>query len=107
MMITSEDILKTEYIPEFDALRKNRMVASFHKYGHLCENYGGGRVDAIKSMQMCMDAFEEDHNLEHLVDAANYLMIRFKYPMPGEYFKWTDSSAGIAGVPINMEREVF
>ena len=54
-----------------------------------------------------MDAFKKDHNLEHLVDAANYLMFRFKYPMPGEFFKATDSngSVGTVGTPINMERD--
>lgn len=106
-MMDEEQILRSEYCPEFDALRKNRMIVSFHKYGPLRENYATGRVDAIKSMEMCMDAFHKDHNLEHLVDAANYLMIRFKFPMPGEEFKGTDTSAGIAGVPINMERGEF
>ena len=52
------------------------------------------------------DAFEKDKNLEHLVDAANYLMFRYMYPYPGEYFKATDSSGsvGTVGVPINMEK---
>lgn len=48
-----------------------------------------------------------DINLEHLVDAANYLMFRYMYPMPGEHFWVTTSSesVGTVGVPINMERE--
>ena len=55
----------------------------------------------------CLEAFEKDHNLEHLVDAANYLMLRYMYPMPGERFWATTSSesVGTVGVPINMERE--
>ena len=54
----------------------------------------------------CLEAFEKDHNLEHLVDAANYLMFRFSFPLPGDYFRATDSdgSVGTVGTPINMEK---
>ena len=47
----------------------------------------------------------KDGNTEHLVDAANYLMFRFMYPMPGEGFRATGSSesVGTVGTPINME----
>lgn len=101
------DILKTEYSEAFDKERKARIATSFYKYGPARDNFGGGRVDAIATAERCLDAFKKDHNLEHLVDAANYLMFRYKYPMPGEFFKATDSngSVGTVGTPINMERE--
>ena len=64
-------------------------------------------VDAIKTAELCIEAFKKDKNLEHLCDAANYLMFRFKYPMDGEEYKHTDSdkSVGTVGTPINMENE--
>lgn len=67
---------------------------------------GGGRVDAVKTAELCIEAFKKDHNTEHLVDAANYLMFRFMFPYPGEFFKATGSeeSVGTVGTPINMER---
>lgn len=101
------DILKTEYSEAFDKERKARIATSFYKYGPARDNFGGGRVDAVATAERCIDAFKKDHNLEHLVDAANYLMFRFKYPMPGEFFKATDSngSVGTVGTPINMERD--
>ena len=101
------EILKTEYSEAFDKERKARITTSFYKYGPARDNFGGGRVDAIATAERCLDAFKKDHNLEHLVDAANYLMFRYKYPMPGEFFKATDSngSVGTVGTPINMERE--
>ncbi len=99
------DELKTEYSQEFDKLRQHRMVTSYYKYGPLRDNYAGGRVDAIATAELCIEAFKKDGNTEHLVDAANYMMIRFMYPMPGEAFRGTDSSAGIVGTPINMEKE--
>lgn len=96
-----------EYSTEFDKLRKNRVDLSYLKYGPARKNFGEGRVDALATADLCLDAFRRDHNTEHLVDAANYLMFRFMFPMPGEYFRATDSSesVGTVGTPINMERE--
>ena len=96
-----------DYSEQFDKERKYRVEVSYHKYGSARKNFGEGRVDAIATAERCLDAFKKDHNTEHLVDAANYLMFRFMYPMPGEFFKPTDSSGsvGTVGTPINMERE--
>ena len=99
------DVLKAEYSEEFDKLRKNRVEIAYYKYGSARENFGGGRVDALETMKRCIEAFEKDHNTEHLVDAANYAMFRYMYPYPGEYFKSTDSSGsvGTVGTPVNYE----
>lgn len=95
-----------EYSFEFDKLRKNRVEVSFHKYGPASKNFGEGRVDALETAQLCIDAFRKDHNTEHLVDAANYLMFRFMFPLPGERFCSTSSaeSVGTVGTPINLEK---
>lgn len=100
-----DEILKREYSEQFDKERKARVELSFYKYGSSRDNFASGRVDALATAELCIDAFKKDHNLEHLVDAANYLMFRFKYPMPDDYFKATDSdgSIGTVGTPINME----
>ena len=96
-----------EYSEQFDKERRARVAVSFHKYGPAAKNFGEGRVDALATVERCLDAFKRDHNTEHLVDAANYLMFRYMYPMPGEYFKPTDNdgSVGTVGTPINMEKE--
>ena len=95
-----------EYSDEFDKLRKNRVEVSFFKYGPAKQNFGEGRVDAISSLERCLDKFKKTGNTEYLLDVANYAMFRYMYPLPGEYFKATDSSesAGVEGIPINMER---
>lgn len=82
------------------------MVVSYHKYGSAQKNFGEGRVDAIGSLELCLDKFKRTGNTEYLLDVANYAMFRYMYPMPNEYFKATDSkdSAGTVGTPINMER---
>ena len=95
-----------DYSLEFDKLRQNRVEVSAHKYGPARKNFGEGRVDALKTAELCLDAFKKDGNTEHLVDAANYLMFRCMYPLPGEEFRATGSSesVGTVGTPINMER---
>ena len=99
--------ISLEYCAEFDRLRQDRVIVSFYKYGPARKNFGEGRVDALATAQRCLDAFEKDHNLEHLLDAANYLMFRWMYPMPGDFFQATDSSGsvGTVGTPINLERQ--
>lgn len=98
--------MNSDYSLEFDKLRKNRVEVSSFKYGPARKNFGEGRVDALKTAELCLDAFKRDGNTEHLVDAANYLMFRFMYPLPGEGFRATGSSGsvGTIGTPINMER---
>lgn len=100
------NILDKEYSTEFDNLRQNRVAVSYHKYGSAQKNFGEGRVDAIGSLELCLDKFKRTGNTEYLLDVANYAMFRYMYPMPNEYFKATDSkdSAGTVGTPINMER---
>lgn len=100
-------MISKEYSEAFDKERKYRVEVSYYKYGPARDNFGSGRVDAIATAERCLDAFKKDHNTEHLVDAANYLMFRYMYPMPGEFFKATDSngSVGTVGTPINMEKE--
>lgn len=99
------DILNREYSSRFDELRKNRVEVAFYKYGAARDNFGGGRVDAVATMELCIEAFKKDGNTEHMVDIANYAMFRYMYPMEGEYFEGTDSSGsvGTVGTPINMK----
>lgn len=101
------NVLQSQYSEQFDKERKARVETSYYKYGPARDNFASGRVDALATAERCLDAFKKDHNTEHLVDAANYLMFRYMYPMPGEYFRPTDSnkSVGTVGTPINMERD--
>lgn len=61
-----KEFLQGEYSEEFDRLRKSRVQVSFYKYGPAAKNFGEGRVDAYLTALRCLDAFERDHNLEHL-----------------------------------------
>lgn len=91
-----------EYSEQFDKERKCRVEVSFYKYGPARENFASGRVDALATAEECIWAFKKDHNSEHLVDAANYLMFRYMFPLPGDYFKATDSDGSVkpVGEPV-------
>jgi hypothetical protein len=104
----SNRILKKDYSGKFDMLRKASVITSHYKYGPVENNFGtNGGVDAIKTLEMCLDKFKETKNTEYLVDVANYAMFRFMFPKDGEFYKPTDSSqsAGISGISQKeMER---
>ena len=74
----TDEILKQDYSKRFDQIRQNMVIVSHFKYGAARDNFASGRVDAIKTAELCIEAFKKDKNLEHLADAANYLMFRFK-----------------------------
>ncbi len=78
--------MSADYSTEFDQLRKNRVEVSTFKYGPARKNFGEGRVDALATAELCLEAFKRDHNIEHLVDVANYLLFGFMFPLPGEAF---------------------
>lgn len=92
-----------EYSERFDELRKNRVEVSYHKYGPARKNFKTGNVQALPSMERCIEKYNSTGNTEYLVDAANYLMFEFMYPQhPKAHFKATDSkdSAGIVGISV-------
>lgn len=100
--------IEEEYSTKFDQLRKNRVEVSYHKYGPARKNFKTGNVDAIKTMELCVEKYKSTGNTEYLVDAANYLMFEFMYPqVKNAHFRATDSkeSAGIVGISyVELER---
>lgn len=98
-----------EYNERVDELRKNRVKMSYYKYGSAKHNFGRGYVNALKSMDKCIEKYHNTKNKEYLLDAMNYLMFEFMYPQEkGVFFKETDSneSAGIHGISENEMKAV-
>jgi hypothetical protein len=99
----NEEILSTEYSQEFDTLRKNRMIVSYHKYGPVKVNYSQGYIDAIKSLEMRLQMFKETGNKEYLCDIANFAMIEFMYPKHknAHFETLDDGKSHIFGMGVN------
>lgn len=107
-MASYDEILKTEYSERFDDLRKKAMVTSFYKYGKASINYNQNYIDAIESLKLRLQKYEETGNTEFLVDVANFAMLEFMFPKnPKAHYKASDSdqSPGIVGMGINEIRE--
>lgn len=95
LKMSEKDILKTEFSEKFIDEMKVRMITSFFKYGAIKDGFPY-KVSAIKSALLAIEKYKNDKNLEHLCDAANYLMIEFMLPSEeGTYFKSTDSGGSI------------
>lgn len=109
MAFEKDPIILQEYSSDFDDIRKKMVMTSYYKYGPARVNFGSGLVDALASAEECISAFKKDGNTEHLADAANYLMFRFKFPYPGEYYKPTSSEECVppVGEPINQSKNIY
>lgn len=97
------EILKTEYCPEFDEIRKKQMATSYFKYGPVAQNYPQN-VDAIASAKLRIEKYEQTGNTEYLADAANELMIEFmRSSHPKAHYAPSDSgeSPGLIGMSMN------
>lgn len=97
--------ISEKQIDEIISRCKCAMDVSYYKYGSAKKNFGEGRVDAVKSIDLCLMKYNKTKNLEYLQDVINYALFRILYPLPGDFYKQTDSdgSAGVVGTPINME----
>ena len=81
----------TEVSEPFVQGMKNRMAASYFKYGPVADGYPR-KVDAIASLRRYLERYEETGNAEFLMDVANFAMIEFMLPRhPNAHFRPTDS----------------
>ena len=79
---------------------RSRMAVSFYKYGHVGNAYPE-KVNALESLQLRLQKYQETGNAEYLIDAANFAMIEFMNPShPEPFFKGTDAD----GSPGRIER---
>ena len=71
-----EELRKTEWCPEFEQLMRNRLLMGAFRYGLFSDN-SKTEWQMMGSVQRRLTQYEIDGNLEHLVDAANLLMLEF------------------------------
>ena len=98
-MDSREDILSREFSGEFVEKMKNAIETSHYKYGWMSKTYPE-LAQAVKCIQERLDYYNKTHNLEYLVDVANFAMIEYKYPSypDAKYVPQdSDKSPGLAG----------
>lgn len=67
---------ETEWCPEFERLRSNRLVMGAFRYGRLGAA-GKPAYDRIECAANRLHKYQVDLNAEHLVDVANMMMLEF------------------------------
>ena len=87
-MKTLEEIRSSEVDEGFITHMSNDMCMSFFKYGHINDYVGKHSIEYINKE---MEAFNKDHNTEHMVNIANYAMIRYMFPQANESYNPTSS----------------
>jgi hypothetical protein len=86
-----EGIPSSEFSQSFAQGMADRMAVSFCKYGRVAEAYPK-RVDAIASLKLRLEKYEQTGNTEWLMDVANFAMIEFMHPRHEKaHFRATDS----------------
>lgn len=95
-MTDIKTILKTQFSEDFVSKMKNRMIASFYKYGPLEKNFNRKNPEDNCKILPCLEdrleLYRETGNTEWLIDVANYAMMEFMYPQhPNAHFRATDS----------------
>lgn len=94
----------TEFDERFVQYMKNRMLVSFFKYGPIADAYPH-KVNALESLKLRLQKYEETGNTEFLVDAANFAMIEFLRPShPEAHFEGTDSDQSPGRIWRNSRR---
>lgn len=82
---------RTEFSLPFVQGMLDRMLISFFKYGPVADAYPD-KVNALESLKLRLQKYEETGNTEYLIDASNFAMIEFMRPRhPAAFYKPTDS----------------
>jgi len=66
----------TEWDDEFEMLMRNRLIVGSMRYGPMAEQ-DYAKYDLPKDAQNRIDKYKKTRNLEHLVDAANTIMLAY------------------------------
>lgn len=80
-----------QFCEDFVQKMRNRMLTSYHKYGDAKDTRKF--TDFMKNAYSRMKLYEETGNTEWLVDAGNFIMMEYAFPIhPNAHFRATSSS---------------
>jgi hypothetical protein len=98
-MDSKEEIMKRDWSSEFVAKMQRAIETSHYKYGWMSDTYPE-LAQAVKCIQERLDLYNKTHNLDYLVDIANFAMIEYKHPSYSDAHytpQDSDKSPGLAG----------
>ena len=98
-MDSKDAIMQRDWSSEFVAKMERAIETSHYKYGWMSDTYPE-LVQAVKCIQERLDLYNRTHNLEYLVDIANFAMSEYKHPSYSDAHytpQDSDKSPGLAG----------
>ena len=90
-----EELWATQWCYEFATYMRNRLIMGFFRYGDVHKNNTTTEAK-IASIRKRVDLYEQNGNLEHLVDIANIAMVEFMHSThPKKHFSSVDDGTHI------------
>lgn len=82
------EILSVQFSEDFVRKMKARVFVGFHRYGQSKQYAETNQYDIIETIKARLKLYQDTGNQEHLVDAANFIMIEYMYPQhPNAHFE--------------------
>ena len=100
------EILSVQFSDDFVRKMKARVFVGFHRYGQSKVYAENNKYDIMETIKARLKLYADTGNQEHLVDAANFIMIEYMYPQhPNAHFESVEEEdpAKRAGVVRNAE----
>ena len=72
-----DEVLAKQWCPEWETGLKRRMLMGAFRYGYF-DDKTYAQSDLVKEVHRRADLYSATGNLEHLLDAGNYVMMAFK-----------------------------
>ena len=93
-----EELKRTQWCGEFETLMRNRLIMGAMRYETFDDKRRTGcSYDYIASITSRLKKYQETGNTEHLVDAANCLMLEFEFGNhPTKHFSSIDDGEHVA-----------
>lgn len=87
---TYQELLKTEWSNDFDDVCKPLMIMGAFRYGRM-NGPNKKQFDRISDAIRRLELYQENHNMLHLADARNLIMLEFEEGIhPDRHFKNED-----------------
>lgn len=82
------EILAVQFSEDFVRKMKARVFVGFHRYGQSKQYAETNKYDIIETIKARLKLYSDTGNQEHLIDAANFIMIEYMYPQhPKAHFE--------------------
>lgn len=82
------EVLSVQFSEDFIQKMKARVFVGFYRYGQSKQYAETNKYDIIETIKARLRLYQDTGNKEHLVDAANFIMIEYMYPQhPNAHFE--------------------